>query len=433
MNFIQRSASLIIFLSVMASLSSGQITPNSQNYALIFPKTGDGFAANILRIEKDSLVLYTNDYKYIAKKDVGKIIIHAKKESGKGFATGSILGIYAMNYWLGTANGQPGGFLWDGIYGNSYRTSSYYYSETPLAIVGIALLGVAIGGGVGYLLDLGHDANSEMIYLFGGSVQLQEEQWAKAQEAIEHGTRKGKFHVNIAGGLIFPNVSNAYRDQLTAAGYNTNNSYGSYYYDSYNSGSNFAAYQRLQGSSDFNWLRSISASYSVTDNMQFGLCYALLGEPSFVYTNNPNVIPLSNSQSARNFIVGQRLDGRVYYATAAYIRSFGKKEDFELALTGGIGFANIRFDLNSEYTLYDSLSNTSTNQIDNISIHQSYLSAMASASLSYYLYDSFSLGLKASYFYAGNAVARAIPNVFLNEQNLVFGNADIGFTIGMHF
>ena len=58
---------------------------------------------------------------------------------------------------------------------------------------------------------------------------------------------------------------------------------------------------------------------------------------------------------------------------------------------------------------------------------------MASASLSYYLYDSFSMGLKASYFYAGNAVARAIPNVFLNEQNLIFGNADIGFTIGMHF
>jgi hypothetical protein len=415
----------------MDSLSSGQVMTNSQNYALIFPKTGDGFAANILRIEKDSLILFTTDYKYVAKKDIGKIILHTKKESGKGFAIGSILGTYAMNYWLGTANGQPGGFLWDELYGNRYNTTNYY-SSSPLAVVGIALLGIGIGGGIGYLTDLGGESNSEITYIFGGTPEMQEEQWAKAQEAVEHKTKRRKFHFGISGGLLFPNVANAYRDQLTAAGYVTNNSY--YYYSPYyygGSAPNMAKYQNLQGSSDFNWLRSLSLSYSITDNIQAGVCYALLGEPSFVFSNSNNVYPVSDTQLSRSYTVGQRLEGKGYYATATYNTFLGKNEDIEVTLTGGAGLANMSFDLDAAYTV---ISNSSTTtQTDNFSIRKTYFSAMVGGGLSYYLYDSFSLGLKANYFYVAKATAKAMPFVLVNEQSLNLGNADIGFTIGMHF
>jgi hypothetical protein len=44
-----------------------------------------------------------------------------------------------------------------------------------------------------------------------------------------------------------------------------------------------------------------------------------------------------------------------------------------------------------------------------------------------------SLGLTASYYYGGQVTARAMPLVPLKEQTLNFGNADIGFTIGLHF
>ena len=92
----------------------------------------------------------------------------------------------------------------------------------------------------------------------------------------------------------------------------------------------------------------------------------------------------------------------------------------------------MNFDLNAVYTLTDPGPSSST-QTDNVSIHQTNVSGMVAASISYYLYENFSFGLKASYFYAGSAVARAIPNVLLQEQKLTFGNGDIGFTIGMHF
>lgn len=430
MSFLQRSFAILFLAGVLFSRSDAQIMASNQNYSLIFPRSGDGYAANILRIEKDSLILFTTDYKYVAKKDIGKIILHTKKESGKGFAIGSILGMYGMNYWLGTANGQPGGFLWDELYGNRYN-SNYYISSSPLAVVGIALLGIGIGGGMGYLMDLGSESNSEIVYIFGGTPEMQEEQWEKAQEAIEHKIRRRKFHFGISGALVFPNVANAYRDQLRAAGYNTNSSYYSPYYYNSNGTTNFAAYQNVQGSSDFNWLRSLSLSYSVTDNIQTGVCYAILGEPSFAFSNSNYIYPVSDTQTSRSYTVGQRLEGKGYYATVSYNTFFEKNDDIEITLTGGAGLATINFDLDAAYTLASTSS--SSTKTDNFSIRKTYFSAMIGAGLSYYLYNSFSVGLKANYFFVGKATAKAMPFVLLNEQTLNFGNADIGFTIGMHF
>src|SRR2546423_9784549 len=151
MIFFHRSALILLLLFSIAVTLTAQIVPKDENYALIFPKSGDGFAANILRVEKDSLIVFTNDFKYIAKKDIGRIVLHSRSEYGKGFVIGSILGVYASNYFLGTANGQPGGFLWDRLYGSRYASGSY--SESPLSAVGIVLIGVAAGGGIGYLTD----------------------------------------------------------------------------------------------------------------------------------------------------------------------------------------------------------------------------------------------------------------------------------------
>jgi hypothetical protein len=429
MNTFQIRITLAIMLLLTCSVSTAQIVRN-ENYALIFPKTGDGFTGNILRIDQDTLIVFTNDYKYIAKKDIGKIIFHAKKESGNGFAIGSIFGMYIMNYWLGTANNQPGGFLWDRMYGSRYADNTSYYTETPFGILGTAALGIAIGGGIGYIVDANRESNSEMTFLFGGSPQLQEEQWDKAKEVIEHKMRKPKFHLSISGGNVFSSVAGSYYDQLKDAGYNTSSYNDYYYYSPSNTGSNFSQFQNLQGASDFNWLRSISLSYTVADHIRAGLLYAVLSEPSFalyktIYLNSGN----GTSQTNR---AGQRLEAKGYYVTAGYEQRFGTNDNFEFTFTGGIGLANIRFDLNGE-SYFDSSYKTINDQTDNISIRRSNISAMISGSVSYYLYESFSMGIIANYFFAGSETARAMPVALLNEQKLNFGNADIGFVLGLHF
>jgi len=111
-----RSSFLLLgILLLICGEGRAQVMTSSDTYALIFPRSGDGFASNVLRIDPDTVIVYTTDYKYIAKKDIGKIILHPKRESGKAFTIGSVIGMYAMNYWLGTANKQPGSFLWNDI------------------------------------------------------------------------------------------------------------------------------------------------------------------------------------------------------------------------------------------------------------------------------------------------------------------------------
>ncbi len=433
MNYFTKNLFIIILLPLIFSASSAQVVVTSRSYALIFPRSGDGFAANIIRVEKDSLVVFTNDYKYIAKKDVAKLILRPNKESGKGFTLGSILGIYAMNYWLGTASGQPGAFLWNEPYGSKYSSSTI--GSSSLIVGGIALLGVVVGGGLGYLFE-GGDANAEVMYLFGSAPEIQEAQWAKLQDAIDHKATHGKWHLTIAGSIIFPEVSNAYLNQITEAGYSTN-TFGSSRFNffggsSSNGSDNLAAYQNLQIPTDFNWLRSISLSYSVSDEIQAGLCYALLGQPSFVYSKQSQLQDSTGGFSTGTAIVGQRLDGKGYYATAGYYKYFGKNDDLEVLLSAGLGLAKINFDLNGQFDFNSSLG-FNTNQQNNVSVHKTYFSAMISAGLSYYLYDSFSIGVKTDYFYVGTSSARGMPFVSLHDQDLNFSTADIGFTIGLHF
>ncbi|MEP7235041.1 MAG: hypothetical protein ABI778_07075 [Ignavibacteriota bacterium] len=413
-------ALLALALTLTASSVSSQIISGDKSYSLIFPRSGDGFSATILRVDADSLVIFTNTINSIAKKDVSKILLHHKRQNSKGFAMGSILGMYAMNYFLGTATGQPGGFLYSGIYGSRY-SETYSNSGNTLSVVGIAFLGVLAGGGLGYILDNSSSADQDVTYIFGPSPELDADQWEKLKEAAEHSVRKTKWHLGLSGAVVLSAVGKSYRDQLSANGYTTS----SYYYGS---GGSLSGYEGLQAASDMNWLRALSLSYSAADEFQLGLRYAFLGEPAFVYYKQA---PTSNSPT-KSYAVGMRIDGKGYYATAGYSRSFGVNENFEFDATVGVGFASMNFDLSSRETIDSSYRTISTTNAG-ISQAKNSLSGMISASISYFLYDSMSMGFEASYYYAGSLVADEIPLVSLPSHKITFGNADVGFNIGLHF
>ncbi|MDP4220494.1 MAG: hypothetical protein Q8896_08650 [Bacteroidota bacterium] len=431
---------LLVLLLLASGDARTQVMTSSDNYALIFPRSGDGFASNILRIDPDTVIVYTKDYKYIAKKDIGKIILHPKHESGRAFTIGSVVGMYVMNYWLGTANKQSGSFLWNDIYGSKYGSTN---SSGTLPGVAIALAGIAVGGGVGYLFDLGHEANEETIFIFGGSPEMQKDEWQKIEQRFNHKMTHGKFHLDVSGGVLFPPASNAYYNQLSAAGYDMSSfstSFSRGFFEFGNSTdpstTNLAPYQSMQVPTDFNWLRSIALSYSVTENIEVGLSYALLGQPSFVYSKDITTIDQNDSFPTQSFataFVGQRVNGKGYYATAGYEIFFGKDQNIEASVTAGVGVASMTFDLNGQYDFFSSSTGFNSVQQDNVSFSKTYFSGMLSAGVSYYLYDSFSLGLKVNYFHIGKYSARAMPFVFLDPQDINFSSADVGFTVGIHF
>lgn len=417
MNRLLRLIFLLLIIGAMPSSICAQPIVDNTNYVLIYPRLGDGFGANILRFERDSIVVYTTDFKTIAKKDIARITVHKRNAPQREFIIGTMLGIYAMNYWLGTANGQPGAFLTQNIYGTPNTTTG-----SPFDAVGIAGLGTIIGGGLGLLMDVIDKASSnDVTYLFEPNSAAQADEWSTFQNAYEHPAR-AKLHFNISGGSVFPNISGGYQNQLNSAGYNTGISYPQ------NSQSAFSRYNGLDPSTYFNWLRTLSIRYSILDNVQVGIAYANLAEPSFAFSKGGDY-----AQMDTNYYAGQRLEGKGFYLTGTYSKAFGRNEAFELDLTGGIGLANINFNLDAEVDTSYFYEYGPPLLSDNFNVNKTYLSGMLSAAISYYLYNSFSFGLVANYFFVGTATAKAIPSVFLNEQKLNFGNGDIGFTMGVHF
>ncbi len=413
----------IVILAIGAISIDAQPLQKNNGYALIFPKTGDGFSGNIIRIEKDTLVVYSTDYKYIAKKDIGKIILHVKHEGNGGFAIGSILGTYAANYLFGTANGQPGSFLAASVFG------SYQNYNTSGSIVGILFLGVVFGGGIGWLTD--HPKDEDQIFLFGGRGDDFSRQWVEFEKAFSSSpSSKRSFRLSISGGSVFATTSSAYNDQFVNAGYAIQNNYNGNYYATSLSSTFISQNNNLQYPTNINWARSAALSYAITDHIEAGVELAWLSEPSFIgnkYVNTYNTYDLYDYAA-----VIQRLDTKGYYLIGSYTSFLGNNNDFEAIITGGIGIANVKFDLSGQFEK-DSNRVALSSGSDSYSYHKTVLSALISGSLNYYLYDSFSFGLTANYFFAGSTTAKAMPTLGITEQPITFGNADIGFTLGLHF
>lgn len=406
------------FASVPAIVAAQPVT-TSKDYALIFPRTGDGFAGNIIRIDPDTVVIFTTNFTYVAKKDIGKIILHPKRESGKGFTIGSITVFYGLNYLLGTTSGQPAPFLSGDVYGGTRYQTSYNSPENG-SILGIAFLGLLFGGGIGYLTD--HSSDDDIVFLFDPQAPNASEQWAEVADRIQHGKKHRNFRLNTSAGNVFSSVQSQYYTDLKAAGY----SIGQYYYYSSFSNTNevFNSYSYSDPPTDFNWLRSLSLSRKIDDHYEVGIAYSLFGEPSYLSI-------LGSSFSSTDKIVGQRFTGRGYYATGTYGMFLDQSEDFEATFTAGLGLSKVDFDLDAQAQL-DTVGGP-VQVVDRISVHKIYFSAMASAGVSYYIYDAISFGLSANYFLSGSEKGKAMPFVGLKEHDLNFSNLDIGFTIGLHF
>ncbi len=396
-------------------------------YALIFPKDGDGFFADILRVEKDTIVVYTTDFRYIAKKDIGKITLRNDFRNSRGFLSGMIFGNYLVNIIAASAGSQTGPFLPSDIYGGGYTTSPS--SSNVGSAVALNVLG-AIGGGIfGWLVD--HSSPEHETFLFTGSQEDQDDIWAAIQKACVGRSERNAYRLSVSGGATFSRISKPYRAQLVNDGFSVNTSPSDIFFPSGNPLLFLPA--TFQDVTDVNAMRTISLSHTIGHHLEVGICIASISEPEVIGTKVQLGV---NDQSGNTFLsrVDERYSGNGYYATISYVQPIG--ENAEALVTGGIGLARVDFDLEGKYGLdlannFDTLVGTGS---QGYGVHSFTFSGMLGGELNYYFNDGLSLGLSAhTFLVARSATAPTLINLFINEQKLGFGNSDVGVTIGLHF
>ena len=415
----QRLIIIIAFTTLFNGESFSQTPTPEKGYALIFPKGGDGYSAQILRVEKDSVIIFTNELKYVAKKDIGKITSRIPKQTGKGFVIGSTLGLYTCNYLFGTANGQPSPFLAASIYENSnYRNTSGY------SVAGIILMGFLVGGGIGYLTDANPTTSSSETYLFGVNDGETAKEWERLSDVVESKQSTKKIHLTIAAGNVIANTHNELHSQLTAQGYTRNSNYYSDHLGSYDE------FRDIQEASRFNWLRTAAVQYSITDHLLVGIAYASLDEPitSWVKFSSSQ----SQGDSSRIYRIREKQTGTGWYVTGSYQHSIGKRKEFTFSATAGLGYVHSHLNLYGDYATSSNYSwgPASTKEFYD---DKKQLSGMLGGEVAYAFYDIYSFGISSHYFFAGSTISSPMPHVGLQEQKINYGNGDIGFTIGVHF
>ncbi|MBS1902116.1 MAG: hypothetical protein JSS75_00230 [Bacteroidetes bacterium] len=424
----------LIVVVVFSSAKSADAQPlrEDKGYAIIYLRHGEGFAANVLRSDRDTIVVYTNDYQYLAKRDIVKIVFRPKAIRPEGFRIGSYAGIYVANMIFGTAAAQPGGFLSANTFGGGYATSENSGSFNVYATAGIMALGIAVGGGIGYLFD--HNIETETTLYFSPDSAEAAATWNTMESLIERPVRQRKLRIGVTGGSVFASLARTYRQHALDAGLEiTNYQSKDTYYAEFAPG--FANYDvpSIQDANDFNWGRTVSVSYPIVPNIEAGVAWSWLSEPRFdaryssLLSDDPPIVAL------REF--HEHLDSRAYYATASYslpIYHPSGEHLFEFRGTVGLGFASIRLDLGGAIELDSSDAIVIRNEYDN-SFRKLYPSIFGTIEASYYISDAVSLGLEGSYYYIGSVSIHEMQYLYIPAERVELGNADIGFSLAFHF
>lgn len=403
-----RSLLVPITMLLTALTCQAQTVNFDRGYALVFPKNGIGFPVRSLQLYGDSVICLSPELRVYAKSDIAKILVRNATPTRSGPAIGAILGVYSLHYALGRASNQPGAFLSESGYGDNSGSQ----------FVWTTLLGIALGGGLGYLTDAAPGRSMLLPYVFAGNAEVIDEQWRLFIDETGTTAGKPKFHFTLSGGSVTTPTSDGYRTMLENDGFTD-------FRTNYYGGSFFSTSEaNIQEATNFNWLRKASIEYSITDNIRAGLAATWLSEPALFGRKGDE---FGSTNEVYEFL--QKLDGHGYYATGSYHYYPTRKRDLELTGMLGVGMANIDHEIKGWYRR----NSGDTPEEDVIFDTRKYFSFITSVGVSYSLFPSLSLGLTANYFYGGSATMDEMFIIDLPKMDVTYSTTDVGFTIGLHF
>jgi hypothetical protein len=367
-------------------LTEGLVTANKNllyNLVTVVSVDGDVSRGFLVGTKADTLILFKDEQN--AEFPVRKLLtvtINTQGNNLRGLLIGGILGMYLGNLAFFQVENQPTAY-WRGE------------SEGWKAIASILM--AFVGGGVGYLIDISTQNDTEE-FTFSGDKKDQIKEldrlraFLKGEQLIE-----SKVHLGIQMSQVNTRYSEFRADENDP-----------YYY----------GYDEV---TSFNLLRKIQLTYQIQEDLEIGGAISWFGEPSIFW--------YSNFGGGTNVMVTQTYDGVGYYAVAVY-HPFASifSELISWSIGAGIGMGNIDYHFEQMRTVgsYPEITEEETTK----RIDKTVFSALLNTQFDLYLIKELSIGLMADYVFVPGEMP-AIPNTDIRERSP--GNFSFGFALGFHF
>ncbi len=367
-------------------LTEGLVTANKDllyNLVTVINIDGDVSRGFLVGLKTDTLILFKDEQNIeIPIRELVTVTIKTQRDNLGGLAIGSILGIYLGNLAFFQAVNQP---------------TAYWQGEDEGWKAIASLLFAFVGGGVGYLIDISTQNDTEE-FTFSGDKKYQIREldrlkaFLKGEQLIER-----KVHLGVQMSQVNTRYSEIQTDE--------NNLY--YYgYDEVTS---------------FNLLRKIQLMYQIQEDLEVGGAISWFGEPSIFW--------YSNFGGGSNVTVTQTYDGVGYYAVAVYhpfASTFSKQISWSIG--AGIGMGSVDFSFEEMRTVgsYPEIIEEETSK----RINKTVFSALVNTQFDLYLIKELSIGLMADYVFVTGEMP-AILSTDISERSL--GNFSFGFALGFHF
>ena len=356
------------------------------NIATILDEKDNITRGFLVGLRSDSLFLIKNKKTFgIAISDIIHISIDMDHSNWMLFTSGAFLGMYLGNLIFFQSEFQP---------------TAYQSGGDEEGKIAASLLFAFIGGGIGYIVDLGLEKGDESFDLSEEGNQRMKEVEKLKKFLLSDETTK-QVHVTVQLAQV--------RTRYSEIEGLSNSSYSSY-----------SPYNEV---TSFNLLRKLQITYSLFNYLDVGVAISWIGEPQSNWFSN------SFYSFQQSYIGTQSYDGTGYYAVAAY-HPFKSvfSSSFSWIIGAGIGLGNVNYDFINVVNS-GSFPNASSDSTI-VKINKSMFSGLIFTEFDLYLFDEFSLGLVIDYVYLPEEM-KAIPELGIDKRNL--GNFSIGATIGLHF
>ena len=380
------TAGLLLSL-LMSQTLFGQAKTASMNQVLVFRPDQDVIRGKLVEIREESIIVLTSEREVaIPFSEISRMILNNERTTGRGPLYGAILAGYASTYALAQSEDQ-GGFV-------KSRDLSWYF-----LIVGPS---IALGAGLGYLIDQGH-VQTEEGFDFTGSDEAKAREKSRLRAAASHESRESKVHITFQGSHVYPNIP-----KLPLPG--------------------SSAYNNTTVSK-FNVLRKAQITYSVMPELEAGVALVWFSEPpqyGFGYESLGN----GNSRSS-NATQSFKATGK--YIVASYKpfpHILDPRIDFKVGV--GIGTASIDYVRTTSVWTYRQVG-TSVQENSSFSVSDNFFVSYLFGQIEFELVDGLSIGMVADKVFGPSREAPAVPEANVPAQVLRFDNASLGFTIGLHF
>lgn len=387
------AGTVLCLLLFQIGVGQVHVTSTVMKQALIFRPNQEVIRGTIVEIREDSIVVLSSEREVtVPIADIGRIIWTYDSGPARGFVYGAILGGYASSY----------------IYTRSLNSDGFFGTENALGFFLVVPPSMAIGAGIGFLIDPG-PSHKEILFDFAGSDEERARERARLVEAATDGSGGSNLHVTFQASQVsahmpefnFPNSLSSYENSRVTR---------------------------------FNLLRKAQVTYSVAPEWEIGVALVWFGEPSqssYGYENSYSDYPGVNAGKTSSGLQSFEAFGKCIVASynpLYYILD----SRFVFKVGGGFGTASINFKrTTSLFTWsYDGYGQNGTNSLQDsyFSISDDYPVGYIFAQVEFNLVDGFSIGLVADNVFGPSSDVPAVPEANIPARTLSFDNASVGFS-----